>query len=162
MKCRLEKIYRLSGEAASTYTLRVEGSSGTLFEQFIKDGSISFKDETLDILKRLKTIAFKTGAREDFFKLHEGIPGDGVCALFDRPNSNLRLYCIRFGLPLIILGGGGHKPKSIKKWQEKEDLANAVRLLINLSAEITLRIKGKELIYTNNFLDLEGDMEFDL
>ena len=68
----------------------------------------------MNFLERIRTINEKTGARESFFKPNEGKPGDLVCALFDIPNSNLRLYCIRFGNSLIILGGGGEKKKTIK------------------------------------------------
>lgn len=61
------------------------------------------------MVQRLKIIGTKTGAREQFFKLHEGNPGDGVCALFDLPDKNLRLYCIRYNTQIIILGGGWNK-----------------------------------------------------
>jgi len=56
---------------------------------------------------RLKIIGNETGARESFFKTKEGIPGDGVCTLYDTPDKKLRLYCIRYGKQLIIIGAGG-------------------------------------------------------
>ncbi len=36
--------------------------------------------------------------------------------------SNLRLYCIRLGSAVVILGGGGHKPKTIRTLQDDTKL----------------------------------------
>ncbi len=98
MKCKLVKIDSLSGKEASIYSVYLEDESTTLFEKFVNEYSISFKSETKDIIQRLRTIGTKTGARVQFFKEWEGAPGDGVCALYDIPNSNLRLYCIRISI----------------------------------------------------------------
>jgi hypothetical protein len=112
-------------------------------------------------LSQLNSINNKTGARVGFFKEYEGKPGDGVCALYDRPNSKLRLYCIRYGMPLIVLGGGGEKPKNIKAFQENEKLTAENYLLRWLSEQITQRINDKDIQYTNDYQDFEGDLEFD-
>ena len=69
----------------------------------------------------------KKAAREGYFKLHEGKPGDGIVALYDRPDSRLRLYCIRYGSVTLIVGGGGAKPKSVRAWQEVPELARSVK-----------------------------------
>lgn len=111
MKCRIVKIERLSGSASSIYTIFIDDAEYSLFDIFIKDNNTLFKSELNDIVKRLRSIGSITGAREQFFKLNEGNPGDGVCALYDDPEKKLRLYCIRYGTTAIILGGGGVKPK---------------------------------------------------
>ncbi len=103
MKCRIVKIDELSGDGASIYSVIIENDTKTLLDEFIEKFSVSFKGETIDIVKRLRTIGQFTGAREQFFKLHEGVPGDGVCALYDKPESNLRLYCIRYGTQLLLV-----------------------------------------------------------
>jgi hypothetical protein len=102
----------------------------------------------------------KTGAREHYFKHQEGNPSDGVCALFDTPEKKLRLYCIRYGTLIIIIGGGG--PKNVKKLQENDKLKSENLLLRKLSAQITTRIAGKEIQYTKNQMDFTGDLEFDI
>ena len=109
---------QLSGRQASIYSLYMEEEQQTLLDRFIKENKNSFISELKDIVSRLNTMANKEGAREQYFKIKEGKPGDLVCALHDRPKSNLRLYCIRFGSSLIILGGGGHKPKTIRALQD--------------------------------------------
>lgn len=161
MNFTLVKIVELSGNKASVYSLFSEDEKCTLFEKFMSENSISFKSETNDILQRLKSIAWKDGAREQFFKTREGKPGDLVCALYDRPNSHLRLYCIRLGGSLIILGGGGHKPKTIRALQSDPKLNFENSLMIKLSDEFFHRLRKKEISYANDFMDLEGDLDFE-
>ena len=111
-------------------------------------------------MARLKTIANKTGAREHFFKINEGIPGDGVCALYDEPNKKLRLYCIRFGTQTIILGGGGEKIKTARAFQEIQKLKDENYLLRQISQTITHKIKERELYFAENEMDFIGSLEF--
>lgn len=125
------------------------------------ENSISFKGEILNILERIRTINEKTGAGESFFKPNEGKPGDLVCALFDVPNSNLRLYCIRFGNSLIILGGGGEKKKTIKAFQEVDKLKEENYILREISAQIAERIKEKEITFSYDGTEITGELEFE-
>lgn len=73
MRIKLLKLEKLSGNAASIYSVFMEDEKVTLFDKFVQECSISFKDETKDILKRLITIGHKTGARKQFFKEREGV-----------------------------------------------------------------------------------------
>jgi hypothetical protein len=103
-KCQLIKIPNLSGSRGSVYTILIDEEENTSFKNFVMNNQNSFKSEIKDIVARLKTMSSKTGMRENFFKLYEGNPGDGVCALYDEDNSNLRLYCVRYGSQLVIVG----------------------------------------------------------
>jgi hypothetical protein len=161
MRYKLVKFDQLSGDAASIYSVALNDEAETLLDKFIKENIFSFKNETKELIKRLKTIGNESGARPQFFKLKEGAPGDGVCALYDNPNSNLRLYCIHYGNELIIVGGGGHKPKTIRALQENEKLKSENYFLKWLSKEITIRIKEKTIQFTNDHFDFEGDLEFE-
>lgn len=131
-----------------------------MFDQFIKQNFSVFKSEITDIVRRLKAINSITGAKEYYFKLDEGLPGDGVCALYDNPYHYLRLYCIRFGNSIVIVGGGGEKPKDIRAWQENEKLANEANLMINVSRKLTFRIKEREIEFSENGTKLTGNLEF--
>ncbi len=162
MNLELVKLIEFSGEEASIYTLLDIDEEKTLFDKFILENKNSFKSEIKNILMRLNSIGKKTGAREQFFKLKEGKPGDLVCALYDEPDSNLRLYCIRFGKSLIVLGGGGHKPKTIKALQENPKLTAENKILVKVSNEIYKRLKDKDIFYTNDGLDFEGELEFEI
>ena len=158
MKCRLVKLQNLSGNKASIYSVVLNDDQRTLFDNFIEESKGSFLSEIKDIAVRLRTIGHKTGARESFFKHFEGRPGDGVCALYDLPDKSLRLYCIRYGSQIVILGGGG--PKNVRTLQEDEKLSEENFFLRWLSEQITERIMDKEIIFTNSGLDFSGDLEF--
>ena len=158
---KLVKIFQLSGSHCSIYSvLRTGDESKTLLDRFIEENSISFKSETKELISRLYTMGHKTGARVHFFKDHEGNPGDGVCALYDREGSNLRLYCIRYGTQLVIVGGGGHKPKNIRALQEDDKLKKENYFLRELSANILARIKEKEIWFSDDDLDFIGNLCF--
>ena len=161
MKLSLKKLHRISGNGASIYVVQFEGETETSLDKFITENSASFKSETKDIVRRLKSIGLKTGARPQFFKENEGAPGDGVCALYDDPDSHLRLYCIRYGTQIIVVGGGGHKPKTKRTLQEDEKLTEENYFLRWLSSQITQRIKDKEIRYTKDHFDFDGNLEFE-
>lgn len=108
MNFEIVQLKQFAGNHAGIYSIYIENEHQTLFECFIKENYDSFKSEINNIVQRLKSISNKTGARDIFFKLNEGNRGDGVSALYDEPDSSLRLYCIRYGNSLVILGGGGH------------------------------------------------------
>ncbi len=160
MKCRLVKIDNLSGSKATLYSVSLEEEKETLLEKFVRENKILFLSETKDILKRLRTIGHKTGARVQYFKEFEGKPGDGVCALYDNPGSKLRLYCIVFGTQLLVVGGGGPKTKNISAFQEDKKLKDENYFLRWLSEQITQRIKDKEITFENDYLNFSGNLEF--
>lgn len=160
-KCQLIKIPQFSGPMGSVYTILVDEEEITAFKNFVMSNKDSFKSEIKDIVGRLTTMGFKTGMREDFFKLYEGNLGDGVCALYDEEESNLRLYCIRYGSQIIILGGGGHKPKSIRAFQEDKNLEKENFILRDLSKLITEKMQDKEMWFSEDGLDFEGDLSIE-
>lgn len=160
MKCRLVKLSKFSGGKASVYSVIMNDEQQTLLDKFIVENISSFESEIKDIAGRIKTIGKSTGIREGYIKKFEGSLGDGVCALYDKPNADLRLYCISFGSQLIIIGGGGPKPKSIRTFQEDEKLREENFFLRWLSQKITERISDKEIVFINEGLEFEGNLEF--
>ena len=160
MKFKIVKINNLSGSKAGVYSVVLNGDEETLLNKFVRENEISFKSETKDILKRLYSIGHTTGARNQFFKEWEGKPGDGVCALYDNPDSNLRLYCICFGTQLIVVGSGGHKPKTIRALQEDAKLTEENSIIKEISQQITQRIKDKDIRFSPDYLEFTGDITF--
>jgi hypothetical protein len=158
MNFKIVKIGNLSGGYASVYSILLPDEGITLFDRFVKENKDSFISELKDIYNRLSTIGHTTGARVQFFKMNEGAPGDGICALYDNPDSKLRLYCIRYDSSVIILGGGGHKPKTIRALQEDSKLKEENYLLRKISNVITQRIKDAEICISDG--EIEGDLEF--
>ena len=160
MKFKIVKLERFSGNKAGVYSVALNNDEETLLNKFVRENEISFKSETKDIIKRLYSIGHCTGARSQFFKEWEGKPGDGVCAFYDKPDSNLRLYCICYGTQLIIIGSGGHKPKTIRRLQEDKKLTEENALIKEISRQITQRIKDKEIRFTPDYHDFTGDLLF--
>lgn len=157
MKCSLVKLEKLSGDKSGIYSVIIDDEHDTLFEKFIKENVISFESEINNILVRLKTIGHKTGARESFFKI-EGEWHTGLVALYDTPKKNLRLYCIKFGSQLIIVGGGG--PKKVRAFQEDKKLKKENDILRWLTEKITKKIREKEIQYSDDYLNFIGNLEF--
>lgn len=158
MKSELVKLGQFSGNEASIYGIWFEDLQKTSFDIFINENKNVFLSELNDIISRLKSISNATGAREQFFKINEGIPGDGVCALYDSPDKKLRLYCIRYGTLIVIVGGGG--PKNVQTRQQNKKLKDENYFLRDLSAQITERLKEGEIWFTNDNKDFEGNLEF--
>lgn len=160
MRIQLVKLDQFSGEQASVYSIIYDHDDITLFEKFIIENENSFLSELKNISIRLRTIGNKTGARETFFKSYEGKPGDLVCALYDEPKSKLRLYCIRYGTTLIIIGGGGPKQKSIRSLQEDSKLMEENQIMRTISEFILKKIKDKSLSFSEDYYDFEGTLDF--
>jgi hypothetical protein len=160
MKCKIVKLSRFSGAEASVYSVIINDSQTSLFENFIQENKNSHASEIKNIGMRLITIGKDTGARYSFFKHKEGVPGDGVVALYDDPDKKLRLYGIRYGNDILILGGGG--PKNVAALQEDEKLKEENYLIRAISAKIAEKIKEKEIKYSDNNLELEGELEFEI
>ena len=150
MRYAIEEIEELSGNACHIYSLREDGSENSLFDGFIVRNSDLYEDEVVDIYNRLKYMGNEGGAREGFFKHNEGKPGDGIVALYDRPDSKLRLYCIRYGSVTLIVGDGGAKPKSVRAWQEVPELNSSVNRLMQISDKIYEAIREKDIRFTED------------
>jgi hypothetical protein len=159
---QIVELEEFSGEAAAIYSVLPDGSDTTLFDDFLSRHQHSHRGELRNIIERLEIIGKETGARAVFFKEKEGKPGDGVCALYDNPDHRLRLYCIRYGSGIIILGDGAPKPKDIRAWQEDDALSRAAIEMIEISQLITERIKIGEIKFGKMGGSLEGNLSFDL
>ena len=109
-------------------------------------------------MNRLKVIGHKTGAREHFFKLNEGEPGDGVCALYDLPEKSLRLYCIRYGSLILILGGGGNKQS--RTLQEDKKLTQENYFLRQVVKDIKSKMELGEIKFSEDGTGFIGNLEF--
>lgn len=141
---------------ASFYTIATNEKEGTFFEHFLKEHISEFECELLDIIARLKSMGTKHGAAYSFFKVDEGLEiDDRVCAIYDKPNVNLRLYCIRLSKQIVILGNGGYKAKNTRAWQDNIRLSREVHEMMRYSAIIREKIKTNKLFISTNKLTLE-------
>ncbi len=160
MNYEIVQLDEFTSKKATIYSVLLEGEEQPLLYQFIETYYDDYKNEIEDIANTLEIIGHKRGAQENLFKLHEGKLGDGVVALFDEPERNLRLYAIRNGNSVLIIGGGGVKPKNIKAWQEDIILKAEAEKIIKISKEITQRIKDREIWYSEDGMELLGNLTF--
>ncbi|MEY3442572.1 MAG: hypothetical protein RLZZ519_853 [Bacteroidota bacterium] len=154
----IEKLDDLSGKKAVFYSVRFFDEEHNEFENFLEEFGNDFGKEVNEILLKIEKMAFKVGADITFFKDWEGKPGDGVCALADQSEKNLRLYCIRFGNVAVILGNGGHKPKTIRALQEDDRLTRENKVVRDISKLIAQRMRAMDIKWNGN--ELVGDLEF--
>lgn len=160
MKFELVELSRLFGRKATVYSIIIDDEEQTLFDKFIEENDEQFPDEIDSIFDTIDKIAKKYGNSRQFFKENEGNLGDLVCALYDTPNSNLRLYCIRLGNAVIILGSGGHKPKTIRALQENDKQKDTNYLLRFFSQVLHQKMLDGE-IYWSNDMELNGNFIID-
>jgi hypothetical protein len=160
MKFELVELTRLSGKKATIYSLILDDEEMTLFDKFVKENDEQFPEEIDSIFETIKKNGNRHGNGRNFFKENEGKLGDLICALYDTPNSNLRLYCIRLGNAVIILGGGGHKPKDIRAFQEDTTLKEANYLLRTFSELLHQKMLEGD-IYWQGDMELDGNLIID-
>ena len=160
MKFEIVELENLSGPKATIYSVIVDSAYQTLFDKFLDENESVFYDEIDSIFETLDQISFSHGARRHYFKENEGKLGDLVCALYDTPDSNLRLYCIRFGTTVVLLGGGGYKSKAIRALQEDPKLTHENYLIRKISELIYQKMKEEEIFWVNE-KKLGGNLTID-
>jgi hypothetical protein len=159
VKFKLRRLEKLSGEKASFYS--IISDSGDLFSNFVSEYEDIYPNELLNILGRIKNMATKNGATDNFFKLEESSDrrDEKVVAFYDVPGKNLRLYCIKMSDNLIVLGTGGPKSKGIIRWQHDKKLRREIAKVMTVSKLIDIRIKHSKLTISPNHLFFEGNLE---
>lgn len=68
------------------------------------------------------------------------------------------MYCIRYGIDLIVLGGGGPKDKNMIRFQEDKKLTHENKILRWLSAKITENREIGDLAFSFDYKDFEGNL----
>ena len=160
------ELDEFSGSGATIYSICLDNDDNTLYDHFLAEHQESFRAELKDIQKRLTAIA-KLGVRAGYVTDKEGSlgAGDGVVALCDDPDKHLRLYGIQFGQAILIVGGGGHKPKEVDgKWvrafQDIPKLKDENYLLRALSARINQAQRDGDLAIDWRSNRLTGNLSF--
>lgn len=138
------------------YSILLEGEELTEFERFFEKFPIGSEyDEEVDvIIAWLDKIAEK-GALERYFS-PEGRFGDGVGVIPIDVGNKLRLYCLRLSDKILIFGNGGVKDAA--RWEESEELAPYVKLLMDTSRFISSRIKDGTIVLVDK--EIIGNLNF--
>ena len=158
MNFEIVEIEEFSGDKAKIYSIMLEGDDDTLLDQFF-DENQQYEEDLKVIADQLDIMGSSTGCRIQFFKEHEGTPGDGVVALW---HNRLRLYCLRFDNTCIFIGSGGYKPPDISAYQEDPLLNEKAQQMRAIAASINKAIIEKDLkvledgtLEKSDFLNLE-------
>lgn len=157
-KIELVELEEFRCGAGRVYSVAVDDADFTLFDRFLEENERDSKEELVEIMAKLNTMSGKTGFTDTFFKQNEGRPGDGLCAITDL-KGKLRLYCIRFGNILLVLGGGG--PKTTRTLQEDTKLLSENMLLRSLSDAMAEAIKERDIKIEEDG-SLSGDLVIEL
>ena len=70
--------------------------------------------------------------------------------------NKIRLYCLRLSDKILVFGNGGVKDAA--KWQESEELAPYVKLLIDTSRFISSRMSDGSVILVDK--EIIGNLNF--
>lgn len=159
-KIELIELEEFDMSMGRIYSVAVDGADDTLYDLFLKENNANYHVELTEITSKLETMSSETGFTDIFFKLNEGKPGDGVCAITDT-KKKLRMYCIRFGNIILVLGGGGPKPKQIRAFQEDPKLLSENSLIRKVSVAMAKAIKEKTIRIEDDGR-LSGKMEIEL
>lgn len=109
----LEKIVAL--KKVTYYTIRMEGASRTLWEQFLDHHVAEEFTDDLDILRTaMQRIGNQWGAKPTYFRFEAARGGDASALppdtrFLEGESTDLRLYCLRYSESVVILFSGAVK-----------------------------------------------------
>jgi hypothetical protein len=111
----------------------VDDSPYTLYEQFVADNDPPFGTELMNFDDRLRAIGNDTGIISEFFKTGLGRRDQHICQFYDRPKAKMRLFFIEeMSRNMIIVGGGGLKPKNLRATEDDSELNTQRELLMKI------------------------------
>ena len=143
-------------EKVNFYSIHLDGKELTELESFFEKFPIGCEyDEEIDVIIAWMDKIAETGALERYFR-PEGRYGDGVGVIPIDIGNKVRLYCLRLSDKILIFGNGGVKDAA--KWQESEELAPYVKLLIDTSRFISSRMNDGSLVLVDK--EIIGNLNF--
>lgn len=143
-------------EKVNFYSVHLDGKELTELESFFEKFPIGCEyDEEIDVIIAWMDKIAETGALERYFR-PEGRYGDGVGVIPINIGNKVRLYCLRLSDKILIFGNG--EVKDAAKWQESEELAPYVKLLIDTSRFISSRMNDGLLVLVDK--EIIGNLNF--
>ena len=143
-------------EHVNFYSILLEGKELTELEAFFEKFPVGCDyDEEIDVIIAWMDKIAETGALERYFR-PEGRYGDGVGVIPIDVGNKVRLYCLRLSDKVLVFGNGGVKDTAT--WQESEELAPYVKLLIDTSRFISSRMNNGSLLLVDK--EIIGDLNF--
>ena len=143
-------------ENVNFYSIRLAGEELTEVEAFFEKFPIGSEyDEEIDVIISWMDKIAERGALERYFR-PEGRYGDGVSVIPIDIGNKVRLYCLRLSDKILVFGNGGVKDAA--RWEESEELAPYVKMLIDTSRFISSRIKDGTIVLVDK--EIVGNLNF--
>ncbi len=141
--------YISPGVRCNIYTVKFNGETENEFNKFIKQFQISCREEVETILVKLETMRNKTGARQEYFK------DEGPSSVYRlKGTKKLRLYCLRYGDSIIVIGGGNIK--KVSTYQEDKSLYDTVKMLRNIDRYFKENPDALSKLFNKEDLEIES------
>jgi len=153
------------------YSVTINGSQNTLYEDFVSYHEVSNKNKLYHILKWIQVIGKRYGAQSRFFR-NEAFISD-TSALppigkdrepsyvedFENKANNLRLYCLRANEHVVFLFNGDIKTAG--KAQDCPNVRKHFLLANKLSKAINDAFINKDIIWieSGTLIDVEPDFK---
>ncbi|WP_160711078.1 hypothetical protein [Chitinophaga solisilvae] len=122
-------------------------------EHFIRQYTTHHRREVGAIAALLREMGGQVGTQEKFFRY----AGNGIYFLCDFPDHTLRLYCIRLGENLLLLGGG---EKAVTTATGTGDSPEMIRMK-QVSQDIFGRMSAGNVYWSSDKSPLTGDLIFE-
>jgi hypothetical protein len=143
-------------EKVNFYSIHLSDSEMSEFDRFFEKFPVGCEyDDDIDVIISWLDIIAEKGALERYFR-PEGRYGDGVGVIPIDVGNKIRLYCLRLSDKVLVFGNGGVKDAGA--WEESEELAPYVRLLMDTSRFISSRIKDGTIVLVDK--EIIGDLNF--
>ena len=143
-------------EKVNFYSIHLSDSEMSEFDRFFEKFPVGCEyDDEIDVIISWLDIIAEKGALERYFR-PEGRYGDGVVVIPIDVGNKIRLYCLRLSDKVLVFGNGGVKDAGA--WEESEELAPYVRLLMDTSRFISSRIKDGTIVLVDK--EIIGDLNF--
>ena len=156
MRFEITEIEDLSGSETHIYTVRIEGETYTLLEQFFEENKM-YEEDLTKILDKMMVMANQTGCKRDFFKEGEGVWADGGVAL---AAGKLRLYGMYFNNMVVLFGAGGYK--DVRAYQDDPHLNARAEQMKRIASEINKAIRERTIrVNDDGTLNTEDFEQYD-
>lgn len=133
------------GRKAKIYSIQFDGEEKHEFEKFIGNPEIRNHPDYEPLRKKIKELYNKRGLLPQYFRLEDEKSIHPEICRIDYGTGMLRLYCIRWNDNLLILGGGGIKPKGARFWQESPELSSEARKIADAFHRLVEYLKTSKL-----------------
>ena len=143
-------------EKVNFYSIHLSATEMSEFDRFFEKFPVGCEyDDEIDVIISWLDIIAEKGALERYFR-PEGRYGDGVGVIPIDVGNKIRLYCLRLSDKILVFGNGGVKDAGA--WEESEELAPYVRLLMDTSRFISSLIKDGTIVLVDK--EIIGDLNF--